>query len=828
MDNNGVKKSLFVRIFEVVIRFILRFRIPVLILIGIITVFFIKALFSLQIDANIFGFSSIAPPAPYVETPQDIPQGEPLVYALPDDYVDFVPDAYGYTERPESEKLNMEIPASMRTGNKTGSYPDGFVVVFSSALLYTPEVLNLLEDIMAELESLDIVGPCLSPFDFVTVEKRGTRLALTPMSPVTSGEEWTEETTAIFHDRLMNDDMARGYLYSDDGNTIMLYYRTAAYNQVQQDVLNSIIDPLRDYGRVAINGGSTITNRVTYFIFKDLGILLSLCFIIILLVYYLSYRSLRAVVIPSALSIIGIIWTLGTMSLMGYKLTIISILTPCLVMTLGSSYSVHMLSEYFSEAKDRQKAINGYAKISKTILAACLTTIVGFITMLVCQTPMFREFGVSVSIGIAYCAVLAILFLPSTLSLLPQPKAKKVEKIENGKIMGTFIRAVGFTVTRYWYIMILLFVVLIFGFFFVKDKVSFNANYVDYFPQDDWFVEDTIFFAQTMGGTDPYYMEIVAPNNEAGFFLQWDNIKKVFDFENTVMAACPDIVQSLSFPQYVGFLNKVYSGVDDIPQNNGLVNFLYRTLLQMKSYLGSDVLNVLINDDASSITLAMRNYDAFEQNLQTTASARRLENTLDYYRYMLPEGTTSRIYCGASSMIRASDIMVEDQNRASALSMILIVIIASITLFSVFRGAVSVVPVIVGIMFNYVFMFITGISFDLVTIGFSSITFGAGIDDALHFLLHYKYHKDRNRDKDVEDIVLMTLNETGRPIILTTVSIVAGMLVLLFASFTPIKYFGLFMSVALTIAMMATLFILPSVMVMCGKIRKTICEKIRK
>lgn len=828
MDNNGVKKSLFVRIFEVVIRFILRFRIPVLILIGIITVFFIRALFSLQIDANIFGFSSIAPPAPYVETPQEVPQGEPLVYALPDDYVDFVPDAYGYTERPESEKLNMEIPASMRTGIKAGSYPDGYVVVFSSSLLYTPEVLNLLEDVMSELESLDIVGPCLSPFDFVTVEKRGTRLALTPMSPVTSGEEWTEESAKIFRDRLMNDDMARGYLYSDDGNTIMLYYRTAHYTQAQEDVLNSIIDPLKDYGRVAINGGGTITNRVTYFIFKDLGLLLSLCFIVILLVYYLSYHSLRAVVIPSALSIIGIIWTLGIMSLMEYKLTIISILTPCLVMTLGSSYSVHMLSEYFSEAKDKQKAINGYAKISKTILAACMTTIVGFITMLACQTPMFREFGVSVSIGIACCAVLAILFLPSTLSLLPQPKAKKVEKIENGKIMGAFIRAVGFTVTRYWYIMILLFVVLIFGFFFVKDKVSFNANYVDYFPQDDWFVEDTIFFAQTMGGTDPYYMEIVAPNNEAGFFLQWENIKKVFDFENTVMAACPDIVQSLSFPQYVGFLNKVYSGVDDIPQNNGLVNFLYRTLLQMRSYIGSDVLNVLINDDASSITLAMRNYDAFEQNLQTTASARRLENTLDYYRYMLPEGTTSRIYCGASSMIRASDIMVEDQNKASALSMVLIVIIASITLFSVFRGAVSVVPVVVGIMFNYVFMFVTGIPFDLVTIGFSSITFGAGIDDALHFLLHYKYHKDRNRDKDVEDIVLITLNETGRPIILTTVSIVAGMLVLLFASFTPIKYFGLFMSVALTIAMMATLFILPSVMVMCGKIRKTICEKIRK
>ena len=818
MEGKNVKKSLFVRLFEVVIRFILHFRIPILVLIILGTLFFTYALFSLQIDADVFSFAAIAPDAPYVTTPTSAPDGDAVHYTIPSDVELFVPDHYGYTERPESEKLHAAIPDYMRTGTKVGSYPDGFVVIFSSELLYTPEVLNLISDVMDELETLDVVGPCLSPFDFVTVQKRGTRLALTPISPVQDGKEWTEESAQIFKERLLSDDMARNYLYSEDGNTIMLYYRTGHYNQAEQDVMNAIIDPLRDYGRVAINGGSTITNRVTYFIFKDLGILLSLCLVVILLVYYLSYKSLRAVLIPSSLSIISIIWTLGTMSLMGYKLTLIGILTPCLVLTLGSSYSVHMLSEYFTETKDPKKAVNGYAKISKTILSACLTTITGFITMLVCRTEMFRQFGVSVSIGIAYCAILSILYLPTTLSLLPQPKAKKVEKIEHGKVMGTFIRIVEVVVTKYWFIVILIFVLMIGAYFLVRDKVSFNANYVDYLPQDDWFVEDTIFFAQTMGGTDPYYMEIVAPNDEPGFFLQSENIKQVFDFENKVMAECPDIVQSLSFPQYVAFLNKVYSGTSDIPENDGLVNFLYRTLQQMKSYIGSDVLSVLINDDASRITLAMRNYDSYEQNLQTTASARRLENTLNYYRYMLPEGTTSRIYCQASRMIVSSDMMVADQNLASRLSMIMIIIIASITLFSIPRGLVAVVPVLVGIMFNYIFMYITGIPFDLVTIGFSSITFGAGIDDALHFLLHYKYHKDRNRNKSVEWLICRTLDETGRPIILTTVSIVAGMIALIFASFTPIKYFGLFMTVALSVAMLATLFVLPSVMIMCSKI----------
>ncbi len=825
MEEKKASKSLFVKVFEVVIGFILKFRIPVLIFIGVMTVFFAYQLFSLQIDANIFSFTSGVPPAEYVPTPINAPDRDPVFYNLPDDYVKFTPEAYGYIERPEDEKLHASIPASMVKGTEYSGYPDGFVVIFSSSLLYTPEVLNLLSDVMAELESLDIVGPCLSPFDFVTVQKKGSRLAITPISPISEGERWTEESAAVFKERLLNDDMAKNYLYSEDGNTIMLYYRTAHYNQAQQDVLDSIIDPLRDYGRVAINGGSTITNRVTYYIFKDLSILLSLCFLVILLVYYLSYRSLRAVIIPSSLSIIGIIWTLGMMSLLGFKLTIVSILTPCLVLTLGSSYSVHMLSEYFTETKDPEKAVNGYARISKTILSACLTTVVGFLSMLVCKTPMFKEFGLSVSIGIAFCAILAIMYLPSILSLLPQPKATRVEKIEHGKIMGGFLNFVEITVTKFWGVVLVLVAALIICFAIVHDKVDFNSNYVDYFPQNDQFVLDTKFFAQTMGGTDPYYMEIVAPDREPGFFLESENIKKVFDYENKVMEACPDIVQSLSLPQYVGFLNKVYSGNNDIPESNGLINFLYRILQMMKSHIGTNVLDVIVNEDASVITLAMRNYDAYEQNLQTTASARRVENTLDYYRYMLPEGTTSKIYCGASSSIKASDMIVADQNTATWISMICIIVIASITLFSVFRGCASIVPVLIGIMFNYIFMFITGIPFDLVTIGFSSITFGAGIDDALHYLLRYKYNKNLYPGKRIEDIITMTMNETGRPIILTTVSIVAGMCVLIFGSFTPIKYFGLFMAVALTIAMLATLFVLPVVMIVSNKIKDRLIKR---
>lgn len=828
MEKNEVRKSFFVRVFEVIIRYVLRFRIPVLIIIAVLTLFFAWQLKDLQIDAGIFSFTSDVPASEYILTPTEAPEGEPLYYELPDDIKNLELPTYGYTYRDEDEKLHLAIPDEFLDGTEYTSFPDGFVVIFSSELMYTPEVLNCISDVMDEMEKIDIVGYCISPFDFVTVEKKGTRLALVPMSPVQDGEEWTEETAEIFRQRLENDDMAKNFLYSDDVNTIMLYYRTRSYNAEQQEILSSVIDPLRDYGRVALNGGSTITNRVTYYIFKDLGLLLTMCFLVILVVYFLSYKSLRAVIIPSSLSLISIVWTLGIMSLLGYKLSIVTILTPCLVLTLGSSYSVHMLSEYFAEAKDPAIAVNAYARISKTILSASLTTVVGFLAMMVCRTQMFREFGLTAAIGIACCAVLAILYLSSVLSLLPQPKEKKVDKIEHGKILGAFIKFVSISVTKYWYVVLIVVLAITLGFVFTHDKVDFNSNYMDYFPQNDVLVQDSIYFAQTMGGTDPYNVIIVAPDNEPGFFLQWENLKKVYEYEETVMEACPDIEQSLSFSQYVAFLNKVYSGEEGIPENNGLLNFLYRTLQQMKAYIDGGILDSLISEDGSQVTLAMRNYDAFEQNIQTTASGRRMTNVLDYYRYMLPEGTTSRLSSGIERTVRASDMIMQDQNTASWISIIAIIIIASFTLFSFFRGCVSIVPVVIGIMFNYIFMYVCNIPFDLVTVGFSSVTVGAGIDDALHFLLRYRYNRQKYPEQKIEGIISRTLDETGRPIILTTVSIVAGMIVLALASFTPIQYFGIFMCVSLTVAMLATVFVLPVVMIVSVKIRDAVLAKFGK
>lgn len=822
MDEDISKLPFFTRVFFHIIKFVTRFSIPVLIVIFLLTAFFATRLVSLKIDADVNSFASGVEQNPYVETPSEKPSGEPLKYITTADE-GIGDEHYGYTERSESERLHADAPENLRTGIKAGEYPDEYTVLFTSDLLYEQEVLDLIESVKNDISSLDFVGPCLSAFDFVTAERVGSRIAVVPMSPVNAGENWDSESAEIFRTRLENDKVARGYLYSDDCNSILLYWRTTHYTAEELELLNAMVDPLRDYGRVCINGGGVIADRVSYYISRDLGVLLVLCFIIILITYYLSFRSKRSVLVPASMSLMGIVWTLGTMALMGYKMTIISILTPCLVLTLGSSYSIHMMSEYFAEAKyhDKTRLNIAYAKITKTILSAAMTTIVGFVSMLICRTPQLREFGVSVSIGVAYCAVLAIVYLPAILSIQRYPSDQKFRKIERG-IINKFVDFILKVIFKYWLIVLIVVVLIVAGFLYAKDRVDYNANYMEYFPQGDDFIKDSLYFARKMGGTAPYYMTIRAPEGEEGFFLKPENLKKVYEFEETVMASCTDIVQSLSFSQYVSFLNYVYTGEEGIPSNAGLMNLLYRLLMQMESQIGSDVLSIMINDDATEITLSMRNYDSWDQDLTTTASAARVEETLSYYRYLLPEGTSSRIHCTSSDMVKVSDMMISDQNMATIISSIGIIIIATFTLTSFFRGLAAIIPVVIGIMFNYIFMLAFGIPFDLVTIGFSSVTIGAGIDDALHFLLRYRLHKRENPRIGIDELITVTMKETGRPIILTSLAVDAGLIVLVFASYTPIRYYGMLMVVSLTVAMLSTLFILPVVMLLSGRLKERI------
>jgi len=689
-------------------------------------------------------------------------------------------------------------------------YTTTYLVMVESPRLYTAEHLSLIETTMDALGKTDYLSKSFSVLDFVTLEKRGTRLATMPFSSHQENQTvWTDEEAQLLKSRIEADPLVKNYLVSDDLQGLLFSFESITLTESQENELADMLGVLTKNGmKVSINGGAVITNRLMHYLGRDLSILLSLCFIAILFVYYLSFKSKRSVLLPFSMSVIGIIWTFGTMRLLGYSLTIVNIVTPCMVLNLGSSYAIHVIGEYYTDYSKGMNSIESTKKILRTIFFACLTTVIGFMSLLFSKTQALREFGVAVGFGVTYCAILASTYLPAQLSLVVPPKQEQIRTYRKGYLA----RSVLFfdrTVARIWPLFVLLWVLVITGYAMTRNHIPVNTNYMSYLPKRDPFGKSSQHFAQKMGGDIPYVIIIEAPEGEEKFFLKSKNLTSVHTFEQALYAQSADIRQILSFASYVSFANSVYSDEEGIPTSDGLLNLLSRMVLLM-SRQGQEELSSILDVEGNTLTIYLQHFDAEEQALWTLGSAERIEEVILANLHLLPNNSKLTISGEPHKTLNFSAELLQDQRMSTYASYLLVFLVVLFAFKSLSLALYALIPILTGVMANYIFMYFFQIPFDMITVSFAAVAVGTGIDDAIHFLIRYK-NKLGKDDRTIEALLSETIRETGRPIILTTLSIIAGMLMFLFASYTPVRYFGSLMSMALLNCMLATLLVMPSV-----------------
>ncbi|MGD1816399.1 MAG: efflux RND transporter permease subunit [Pleomorphochaeta sp.] len=795
-------------------------KITYLVILSLLTIFFLINALNLEINAD---FSSI------------FSQTESQIYKVHGDFnqeeINQLLESYNQIKKIDSKEIAKEpIPENL-SDSVEFDYPattisetdeptaSSLLLMIKSKDFFTPVFLNTLDICLQNLENSSQVQSISSVFDYITIEKKGTRLAVTPISSHKPGELWTNEEVETLKQKLAKDPTITGYLVSQNLDAVMFVLNISNLNENEiYDLLNNF-EPLDQFGgKYAITGALPINYRIMHYLSHDLTLLLFLCFIVILIVFYLSFRAKRAMILPSLLSIIAIIWTFGTMALLDIPITIVNIITPCMVLILGSSYSVHIVSEYF--AKYNLGTIKNLAEIAashiyRTIIFAGLTTIAGFISLMISKVSGLRDFGIVVSIGIVYCIILSLTLLPIILSLISLPKDKQTEVVENGFLTKTIKKTSSFVVKN-WIWFCVLYVIIIFGFIYTKDKISVDTNYMEYFPSSDKIVEDTKDISTIFGGDIPYKVTITAPEGSEKYFLDPVNLKKVYDFETTVTQS-PDILQNISFSSYVAYLNELYNGKNEIPTNPALLNLFNRLMILLREH-NAGLINQTLSEDGNTLTIFLQCYDSINNDLTTVTSSQKLEDLMLAAMPLLPNDCSVEFGGTNADALRFSTQLIKDQNNSQIIAYLLVFLIAGIAFKSIFRGLLTLVPVSVGVMANYIFMYLLNIPFDMVTVSFACVAIGAGVDDAIHFLLKYSTLVSCG-DNHYKDCLKTTIIETGRPIVLTTISIVMGMIMLTFGSYMPIKYFGVLMSVALMNSMLATIIILPAVIILFTKIK---------
>lgn len=687
---------------------------------------------------------------------------------------------------------------------------------------YTLEKLNAFSNAISSISELPEIEKALTPFNMITFITKGTRIIPVSMSGNGAAPE-DEDDLKLFIDRLSHDYIAADFLIADNGRILTAVFtnRKIVDHKKFMERIHRIIRPLDKYFNVHITGEIPIEDRTGHYLSKDLGTLLVLSLLIMMLVFFLSFRAKRSIILPILVVSIGTVWSVGFMSLVGYSFTIVSIIIPPLLLTIGSSYTIHLLNEYYRNSEygtlNKFWIVKAVKEVTNTVLLAGLTTIIGFSSLLITSIGSLREFGLSISVGVAACVALSLSFLPAMFFILPNPEEEHRTAVKKGYLTRLTIN-LGSLGTNHPYIIILLFMASVFSAIYLFPGITHQSDYLSYFPSEDSVIDDTRFIIKHTGGSQTLNITLSAPGGIKDYFFQTDVLKKIDILEQHIQNY-PDVKDLFSFTSIIKNMNNSVTGKYRVPENRGLILMLsrYFKIINKEKYsLGSQ--SSLISEDGTSLTIFLK---VFENKSQRFLSVQGVNKLIGYItaemESMLPKEITYSLWGNTILFLEANNSLNRDQIFTTLLSLILVFIVSGIYFRSCLYALASILPLVSSLAVYFSILSIFRIPLDMTTVLVTNVAIGVGLDDAIHFLSQYRRHKNRG---STTIPVLFTLQRTGRPIVLTTLSLVAGLMVLCFANFKPIVYFGILIAGTLFTAMVTTIFILPAVLTVADKLNQ--------
>lgn len=683
---------------------------------------------------------------------------------------------------------------------------DKLLIMVSGDSLFTVANLQLFEKTYEELSNVLPVVEIADPFSMLTLLKSGAKLTAVPLAPEGRAPA-NEDDLNIFIQRLSASRFAPGAVSSVNRDALAVYLlveKTSQYVNMIDDI-DLTLKPLREAVDVSVTGTIPFSAETERFLTEGFVRLLILVIATILISYYLGFRSKRAVFLPITLVISGTIFALGIMSLAGFELTMVSIISPPLILTLGSSYSIHVMNSYYSASRESDKTkkeliVSSVSSISGTVLLASFTTLIGLMSLMFASIVQTREFAVSTALGISFSALLSITLLPAFLVLQPVPTKKKL-KLLNMDPLSRFLRRYGPALARARVQTIIIIIIITAVFFMMLPQIEFNTSPSKYFPENSAVIKNISNYIAEIGGYEELEIQLSGP--EKNYFLKQEVLENINDFEKQLISN-PDISYVFSFPQYLDYAAKVMTGKERNFSSRGLNLYVSR----MFSAINSN--NDIVNDDYSRISILIRFFNKEKMMPADENDIRALKISIGNLLDQEFDQDINWVIKGQSlGFLKLSDQMKRDFLVSTIAALLLIGSTASIAFRSIVKGLLTLVPLLMGIFSSMILMVIFNIPLDMTTIMVSSITIGVGVDDSIHFLLQHTKYSKQFPDDSIEAI-RQTLIHSGRPILITTLSIVAGLIFLSFAQFQPIRYFGLLIVFTLLTACFSTIVLLPS------------------
>lgn len=672
--------------------------------------------------------------------------------------------------------------------------------------VYTPETMTKAIRIIEDLKKIPGVLTdeilSLPTFNNISSTEWGLQVGEYISAKQASDAQYLSEV----QQGVLGDPLLENILVSKDGTMLNIIANIAeGYNE--EDVhtqLQAIKAKYENPESILLAGDPVQQKEIDLGIKDDLGILMPIALLLILVGFWLCFRSLYGVILPFLVVVLSIVWTMGAMGWLGLPITIVSSVIPILMIAVSSSYGIHVLFKYYEERvnHDGETAVIKTVKhIGPAILMTGFTSAISALTLIVFKVSSIRDFGIISSVGIVNIVVVSLILLPSLLTLFPakKPTRKKAEKDMLGELLSSLTR---FSVENKRLALIGFAGVMVISVVGLN-RLEIGNDFIKFFPEKHTLRKTFDTYNEELGGAR--YIDIMFDAGEPNGLKNPEYLRQMADFES-YGRSLDGVGYVTSFTDVIKKINK------ELHQGNEDYNTIPASSQEIAQYLllysvsgPSGAFEQLVDQDYQRAKIRMM-LTTSEQNQHTKI----YESLKAYHRENMSEDINMAY--GGEVMFWLSQIkyIVKGKIENILLSIAIIMTFCVIVFRSFKYGLISAVPMIGSSIMTFGLMGFLGIRLEIGTAVITAIGIGIGIDFAIHYLMRFRQEIALGASEtEAADITMQT---SGRAIIYDVFSNLLGFMVFIFSGFLPIQNFGWLISFTMITVALGTLVLFPALL----------------
>ncbi|MCM5529507.1 RND family transporter [Parasegetibacter sp. NRK P23] len=704
------------------------------------------------------------------------------------------------------------------------------VIGLQKNTFFEPSFFNDYRALQQKLRKINGVEGILSVPDAVNLVK-DTKTNKLKAVPIFSGEMLSAQKLDSAATVFQGLPFYKGILYNPSDHTYLMglrINRDVVASKKRNDVIAAITAETAAFGKkhqteMMLSGLPYIRTVVGLRIQEEMRFFLIGSLVLSALILLVFFRSFSAMVLSLAVVLIGVVWSMGTMDLFGYKISLLTALIPPLIVVIGIPNCIYFLNKYhtaYRETGEKNSAmVQMIAKMGVVTLFCNIAAAIGFAVFALTRSEILREFGVVAGINIMVIFLISLVLIPGALSFLPAPKRRHTRYLDNNWLNGLLTRLQRWALHRrrfiYAYTALIVLVALV-GIF----KLRSEGFIVDDLPKQDKIYTDLKFFEKHFEGIMP--LEIVIDSKKKNGFagMRALSIFEKMDSLAMYLGARPDMARPLYLGEGLKFARQAFYEGDSLSYalpNSFDGAFVAEYLRPQKGGSGNDntfakLLSSFMDSTRRQARMSVQMADIGSSALPLVLDSARLraEQLFDTAQYQVKFTGTSVTFLEGSSFII-------DGLKESIFWAFLLIALCMLYLFRSLRILIcSLVPNIIPLLVTAGVMGWAGVPLKPSTVLIFSVALGIAIDVTIRFLVNYKQELPLHGENEHKTVV-ETIRHTGISIIYTSLVLIAGFVIFCFSSFGGTLALGWLTGLTLIVATVTNLVLLPALLISTSK-----------